>query len=118
MADIMNINEGARELERLLRLQSMPIALKMLKEGEGIPEEAVCPLRNLGHYLSFCQALALTRREGTHNRRDPGGHVVFRAGGRFGVRETAPTGEGKLWRRYDSGRADDPGRTKEVVRRT
>ena len=64
MVDITQMHQGARELERLLRLQSMPIALKMLREGEEIPEEAVRPVRDMGHHLSFCQALALTRRRG------------------------------------------------------
>lgn len=64
MIDIEQMHEDARELESLLRLQSMPIALKMLRREEEIPEDAVRPLRDLGHHLSFCQALALTRRRG------------------------------------------------------
>ena len=64
MVDIKSFQEGARDLERLLRLQSMPIALKMLRKQEGIPEEAVRPMRDMGHHLSFCQALSLTRRRG------------------------------------------------------
>jgi uncharacterized protein (DUF169 family) len=42
----------------------MPIALKMLRRPEEIPEDAVRPVRDLGHHLSFCQALALSRRRG------------------------------------------------------
>ena len=64
MADIKEMHEGALELERLLRLQSMPIALKMLRNGERIPEKAMRPMRDMGYHLSFCQALALTRRRG------------------------------------------------------
>ena len=64
MMDIEAFREGAGDLERLLRLQSMPIALRMLEEEEEIPEEAVRPMRDMGHHLSFCQALALSRRRG------------------------------------------------------
>ena len=64
MVDFTQMHEGARELERLLRLQSMPIALKMLREEREIPDNALRPMRDLGHHLSFCQALAWTRRRG------------------------------------------------------
>ena len=64
MMDRKQMHEQAKELEDLLRLQSMPIALKMLGSEKEIPENAVRPLRNMGHRLSFCQALALTRRRG------------------------------------------------------
>ncbi len=62
--DIARMHEQAAELVGLLRLQSMPIALKMLRSEADIPEDAVRPVRDLGHHLSFCQALALTRRRG------------------------------------------------------
>jgi len=58
------MHEHAKELERLLRLQSMPIALKMFTKEEDIPEGALWPVKDMGHHLSFCQALALTRRRG------------------------------------------------------
>jgi uncharacterized protein (DUF169 family) len=64
MLDIADMHEHARELESLLRLQSMPIALKMLTSEQEIPEDALRPMRDMGHHLSFCQALALTRRRG------------------------------------------------------
>ncbi len=64
MIDLDRMHEQARELEGLLRLQSMPIALKMLRSAEEIPADALRPVRDLGHHLSFCQALALTRRRG------------------------------------------------------
>jgi len=58
------MHEHAKELQRLLRLQSMPIALKMITKKENIPEGALRPVKDMGHHLSFCQALALTRRRG------------------------------------------------------
>jgi len=64
MFDLKKMHEQAKSLERLLRLQSMPIALKMLATEEQIPDDALRPFRDMGHHLSFCQALALTRRKG------------------------------------------------------
>jgi len=64
MSALDQMHEHAAEMVALLRLQSMPIALKMLRSEEEIPENAVRPVRDLGHHLSFCQALALTRRRG------------------------------------------------------
>ena len=64
MIDLDRMHELARRLERLLRLQSLPIALKMVREEGEIPDEALRPVRDMGHHLSFCQALALTRRRG------------------------------------------------------
>lgn len=62
--DLDGMHEHARQLERLLRLQSLPIALKMVEDEEAVGAEAVRPVRDMGHHLSFCQALALTRRRG------------------------------------------------------
>lgn len=64
MTALDRMHEQASGLVSLLRLQSMPIALKMLRSEEEIPADAVRPVRDLGHHLSFCQALALTRRRG------------------------------------------------------
>jgi uncharacterized protein (DUF169 family) len=64
MFDIEQMHEQAKELESLLRLQSMPIALKMLTSEEEIPEDALRPVRDMNYHLSFCQALAITRRRG------------------------------------------------------
>lgn len=64
MTDLDRLHDRAVRLEGLLRLESRPIALKMLEVEDGIPTDAVRPVRDLGHHLSFCQALALTRRRG------------------------------------------------------
>lgn len=64
MSNLDGLHELAPRLERLLRLQSLPIALKMLREEGEIPDTAQRPVRDMGHHLSFCQALALTRRRG------------------------------------------------------
>jgi uncharacterized protein (DUF169 family) len=62
MQDLETMQKRTGTLERLLRLQSMLIALKMLRDESEIPADAVRPVRDLGHHLSFCQALAWTRR--------------------------------------------------------
>ncbi len=49
------------EIRRLLLLRSHPIAVRMIREGEEVPEEAKRPLKNLGHHLSMCQAFASSR---------------------------------------------------------
>lgn len=58
------MRQEAQELEKLLRLQSPPIGLKMLASEEQIPGSAKRPKRDLGHHMSFCQALAYARRYG------------------------------------------------------
>ena len=64
MIDREEMHGRARELESLLRLQSLPLALKMLKSRDEIPEEAQRPLKDMGFHLNFCQVLALSRRNG------------------------------------------------------
>jgi len=64
MIHIEEMHDQARDLDRLLRLQSMPIALKMVTTEEEIPENALRPMRDKGYHLSFCQMLAQTRRKG------------------------------------------------------
>jgi uncharacterized protein (DUF169 family) len=52
------------ELERLLRLKTHSLAVKMLARRKEIPRGAKMPLRDFGHHLSTCQVLAMCRREG------------------------------------------------------
>jgi uncharacterized protein (DUF169 family) len=52
------------ELDRRLRLKTYPLALKLLKKGEDIPEGAQRPKKDLGHQLSLCQVFQMSRREG------------------------------------------------------
>jgi len=64
MINLEEMHGQARELERLLRLQSLPLALKMLKSEDEIPKEAQRPVKDMGFHLNFCQALSLSRRNG------------------------------------------------------
>jgi uncharacterized protein (DUF169 family) len=64
MTVLKEMHEQAKELEHLLKLQSLPLALKMLKSEDEIPEDAQRPVKDMGFHLNFCQALALSRRNG------------------------------------------------------
>ncbi len=64
MTNFEYMHKQAEELQQLLRLQSFPLAVKLLKSVDEIPEGAQRPVRDMGHHLSFCQALSLPRRQG------------------------------------------------------
>jgi uncharacterized protein (DUF169 family) len=63
MTTITDYNRYGEDLERLLKLRTSPIAVKMLDKEEDIPEEAVRPKRDRGYHLAQCQAFAMSRRE-------------------------------------------------------
>jgi uncharacterized protein (DUF169 family) len=56
-------NQYGEDLERILRLRTSPIAVKMLETEEDIPEEAIRPKKDRGYHIAQCQAFALSRRE-------------------------------------------------------
>ena len=64
MTSSVTFQEYGKELERLLRPKTFPLAVKMLEKEEDIPEGAVRPKRDLGHHLSLCQAFSISRRSG------------------------------------------------------
>ena len=64
MADLGVYREYGEELERRLRLKTFPLAFKLLKREEEIPEGAKRPLKDWGYHLSLCQTLQISRREG------------------------------------------------------
>ena len=55
--------ELGKQLEDLLILRYSPIALRLLEEGEAVPESAMRPFKDCGGHLSMCQAYAMVRRE-------------------------------------------------------
>jgi uncharacterized protein (DUF169 family) len=59
--DLAKINEN---LNRYLRPQSYPVALRMCTQGEILPARAKIPGQNLDLSLSVCHAIAMTRRYG------------------------------------------------------
>ena len=57
------LREQGDELDRLLRLKTFPIAVKLLEKEADIPAEAIRPKRDLGRQIFLCQAFAMARRE-------------------------------------------------------
>ncbi len=45
-------------LEKLLRLKTFPLAIKLLEKEEDIPEEAKRPKRDYGYRMLICQAFS------------------------------------------------------------
>ncbi|MEA1963805.1 MAG: DUF169 domain-containing protein [Candidatus Aerophobetes bacterium] len=66
MIELDVFHKYGEEIEKQLRLKSFPLAIKLLRKGEGIAEGAKRPKRDLGFHLSTCQAFSISRREGTH----------------------------------------------------
>ncbi len=64
MTDLEKMNKYGEEIEQLLRLKTSPIAIKFIENEDEIPEGAVRPKKDMGVHLAFCQALAMSRREG------------------------------------------------------
>ena len=61
----MNVyNEYGKRLENLIRPNSHPLAIRMLRSPDEVPEEALRPVRDFGKCMSTCQTFALSRRFG------------------------------------------------------
>jgi uncharacterized protein (DUF169 family) len=64
MTTVKEFNEYGEVLERVLRLKTSPIAVKMIESEADIPANAYRPKRDDGYHYSQCQAFTLSRREG------------------------------------------------------
>jgi uncharacterized protein (DUF169 family) len=64
MITLAVLRNYGEELEKRIRLRSFPLAVKLLKGEEDIPQGAERPLRDFGYHIDLCQAYALSRREG------------------------------------------------------
>lgn len=64
MVTLENVHKLGTELEKWLRMRVHPVAVKMLKNREEIPENAIVPTRDLGHKFSLCQSFAKAQRDG------------------------------------------------------
>jgi len=62
MPGVKTYQRYGRQLEEVLRLQTAPIAVKMIASEEEIPAGVVRPHRE-GHHYAQCQAFALSRRD-------------------------------------------------------
>ena len=52
------------KLNRHLRLNTFPVAVRFLRSWDEAPERAKRPLKDLGNRLTTCQAVSLSRRYG------------------------------------------------------
>jgi uncharacterized protein (DUF169 family) len=62
MPTVKEFNEYGEQLERIVRLRTSPLAVKMLEGKEDIPAGAIRPRSNRGQRFAQCQAFALSRR--------------------------------------------------------
>ena len=58
-------HEYGEELEKRLRLQTFPLAVRLLEKEGDIPRGAQRPVKDFGYHLALCQGFALSRRGGT-----------------------------------------------------
>lgn len=59
----MNYQKASRDLNEMLLLRFEPIAIKLIKSEDEIPEDAIKPTRDMRKHTALCQAFAMTRRE-------------------------------------------------------
>lgn len=62
MEAITKFSQKGKVIEDLLKLRDAPVALKVLYEGDELPEGAIRPLRDLGQHYAMCQAMTLVRK--------------------------------------------------------
>jgi uncharacterized protein (DUF169 family) len=63
MTAIAEFNHYGELLEKLLKLSTSPIAVKMLEKETDIPQGSFRPKKDKGYHLAQCQAFAMSRRE-------------------------------------------------------
>ena len=56
-------NNLCHQLKETLILRYEPIAIKMIKREEDIPQIAIQPIKDLNMHMALCQAFSLTRRD-------------------------------------------------------
>jgi uncharacterized protein (DUF169 family) len=62
--NLEELHEMGTRLERWLRMRVHPIAIKLLKSEEDIPQGTIIPSRDLGKRLNLCQAFSMAQRNG------------------------------------------------------
>jgi uncharacterized protein (DUF169 family) len=60
----MDANTFAREIETHIRPATFPVAAKLLRPDEAVPEKARRPFRDMKIQIAICQAIAMARRYG------------------------------------------------------
>jgi uncharacterized protein (DUF169 family) len=64
MIDLEQMHREAEQLERYMRLQTYPLAIKLLRTESDIPPEARRPKRDENRQYNLCQAFSFSRRNG------------------------------------------------------
>jgi uncharacterized protein (DUF169 family) len=62
--DPMDVKSFAREIETHIRPATFPVAAKLLRPDEPVPEKAKRPFRDMKIQIAICQAIAMARRYG------------------------------------------------------
>lgn len=60
----MGLQEISKAIEKYIRPQTFPVAVRLISSGEEIPEKARRPKRDLGVTMPLCQGVSLARRYG------------------------------------------------------
>ena len=58
------LSKLSEALEKHVRLGNFPVAVRMVKHGEILPERVKHPVQDLGIRVATCQAVAMARRYG------------------------------------------------------
>jgi uncharacterized protein (DUF169 family) len=83
LKDMVDTKKTAEALNRFLRPQSHPLAVRMCEPGEKLPEQTRLPKRDLGISVPVCQGIAMARRYGwtvavgKEDQACPHGHAVM-----------------------------------------
>lgn len=64
MLNVDDLKKQALAVEKLLRLKTYPVGVKMVEKEEGFPDGVKRPMIDLGYHLNLCQAISLARRQG------------------------------------------------------
>jgi len=62
MTTIGDFNRNGAELEQLLNMREAAVAMKVLYEGDAMPDGSFSPLEKTGKHYAMCQAMTLVRR--------------------------------------------------------
>ena len=65
MAEFDVFHKYGEELERRIRLQTFPLAVKLLARETDTPPRAERPLRDWKYHVPLCQGFAVSRKQGT-----------------------------------------------------
>jgi uncharacterized protein (DUF169 family) len=60
----MDLKEVNAALSQYIRPQTFPVAYKLVRSEDELPERVKMPMRDLGYPITLCQATGLTRRYG------------------------------------------------------